>query len=75
MQVKEKKMWIKSQQNGALVNLDNIADITVKKDSQGLHSLMAYTTTGFGVVVYKGSSSDCEERLDMLNVLTSAREI
>jgi hypothetical protein len=51
--------WIKGEK-GILINLDNFADIVHKKQD---NSIMGYTTAGFGIVLYKGSSGDCERVL------------
>lgn len=52
--------WIQSQQNGALINLDNLADIIVK-DVKGNYQVLGYTSSGFGIVIFKGTEFECEQ--------------
>ena len=69
-------MWIKSEQNGILVNLDNIADLTVKESNgHGTYVLIAYTSSGFGMNLYRGNEKDCYEKLDAVGIMLSVRGV
>jgi hypothetical protein len=60
--------WIKSAQNGALVNLDNLADMIVK-EVKGGHQVLGYTSSGFGIVIFKGTEDECADALHDLEHL------
>jgi hypothetical protein len=63
--------WIKSQQNGALINLDNLADIIIKKVKNEDHQVLGYTSSGFGIVIFRGSEVECTHILGhLVNLIT-----
>ena len=66
--------WIKSEQNGALINLNNLADIIIK-EVKGNHQVLGYTSSGFGIVIFKGDEDECSDVLKDLAMLTSPRVI
>jgi hypothetical protein len=59
--------WIEGR-DGVLLNLNNMADVIHKKQD---NSVIGYTTSGFGIVLYKGSKEDCERVLSEIKAIVS----
>jgi len=63
-------MWIESEQNGILINLDNVADVIIQ-DGQEC-TVKCYTPSGFGMVVFRGSKDDCIRKVTDISMMIKA---
>jgi hypothetical protein len=66
--------WIAGQQEQILVNLDNLVDILVKKQGES-YSVVGYTPSGFGIVMFKGTKNQAEAFYHGLRGITGSRDL
>ena len=64
--------WLSTPQ--ILVNLDNLADILVKKQGSSW-ALVGYTPSGFGIILYTGTDNDCQTLLGRIVKITGAVQL
>lgn len=66
----DKSNWVISKQSGIMVNLNNIADILVKGGT-----VMAYTPSGYGIMVFRGTDDECVRVRDLIRNQIGAVEV
>lgn len=66
--------WLVSPKGDILVNVNNLADILVKKQGS-FWSVVGYTPSGFGVILYTGEEKECRTLLGKIVKLISADQL
>lgn len=57
--------WIRSTQNGAMINLETMADIIVRPKGTA-HQVLAYTPHGVSITVFEGTEKECANKMSEL---------
>lgn len=66
--------WVACQQEQIQVNLDNLVDILVKKQGDS-HSVVGYTPSGFGIIMFKGTKNQAEAFYHSLRGILGSRDL
>jgi len=64
--------WIEA--SGVLVNVDNLVDILSKKQQSGF-TVVGYTPSGFGIVLFTGTQDECKGVMQRLGDFVSSEEL
>ncbi len=58
--------WLMCQQEKILVNFDHLVDILCKNQN-GSCSVVGYTPSGYGIILFKGTQQECQAQLDQIH--------